>query len=391
MVGDQDGFDPVWVPRLHAAGADLDLVRTLDDGEFLDDFAARADALREAIRRERFALVIFDALLDHIPGGKDGSAVYNPKAVRQALLPLRRVIGQEGVAALGLLHPVKGGASSFRQLAAASHQFNAVSRSSLLLAVDPDDPTRRVLARWKGNHSAAPRTFEFSVVAEGFELAGRAFEMPKVAAAREGDRTVDELLQTPDAPVREELTGRLADALTDDVRPLAALARAVGRKPKDGSVRNALHALAAQGRAEQVITGKPRGWRRTGIPGLSSGSKGAVQGALGTLHLAPWPPPAETPARRRTPRSPHDRRCRTLHAGSRWPSRSAPSASAYPTRSATRSTNRRTDDHDDTNPEALALLQAIAERLGAEVVVLDDEHEDDDAAVAQAVTQPVVP
>jgi AAA domain len=190
VVGDEDGFEPIWVPRLHLAGADLDRVRTVDDGEHVDDLAASMGALRQAVREDEIRLVVFDALLDHVPGGDNGAAVYNPKNVRQALMPLRRVAGEEEIAALGLLHPIKGRAASFRDLIAGSHQFNAVSRSSLLLGVDPDADDRRVLVRGKGNHTAAPRSVEFTIVGEAFELNGHTFEMPKAANVREGNRTV---------------------------------------------------------------------------------------------------------------------------------------------------------------------------------------------------------
>src|SRR5581483_9648222 len=40
IIGDEDAFEPVWVPRLFAAGAKLEMLRTLDDGEALDDLAA---------------------------------------------------------------------------------------------------------------------------------------------------------------------------------------------------------------------------------------------------------------------------------------------------------------------------------------------------------------
>ena len=61
------------------------------------------------------------------------------------------------------MHPKKGEAVSFRNLVAASHQFNAVSRSSLLLAEHPDDDTRRVLARGKGNLTGPLPLLEFVI------------------------------------------------------------------------------------------------------------------------------------------------------------------------------------------------------------------------------------
>jgi AAA domain len=170
VIGDEDGFEPIWVPRLYAAGADLQLVRTLDDGEYLDDLAKRAKDLAATVKREQIGFVLLDAVLDHVSGGDAGQGVYNPKNVRQALLPLRRVAGEQDIAAVGLLHPIKGNVTSFRQLLAGSHQFNAISRSSLLLGEDPDDDSCRVLVRGKGNHSAAPRSFEFNIVAEVIDL-----------------------------------------------------------------------------------------------------------------------------------------------------------------------------------------------------------------------------
>ena len=258
IVGDEDSFEPIWVPRLWAAGADLTRLRTLDDGEYLDDFCAAQERLEDAIERDAIGLVVFDQLLDHVPGGSDGAAVYNPKHVRQALQPLRRVAANRDVATLGLLHPIKGNPRSFRELIAGSHQFNAVSRSSLLLGVDPENDTRRLLVRGKGNHSAAPRSFEFTLAAEVVELNNHTFEVPKVVDPREGDRTINDLLKPSAAPVREDLIAKLADLLTDEPQKRADLARSVDRDPKDGSVGNALNELRSRGIAEKV----KEGWKR---------------------------------------------------------------------------------------------------------------------------------
>ena len=259
IVGDEDAFEPIWVPRLYAAGADLTRVLTLDDGEYLDDFSTAALRLARAVERDEIGLVVFDQLLDHVPGGLTGEAVYNPKHVRQALVPLRRVSFDRNIAALGLLHPIKGNPRSFRDLIAGSHQFNAVSRSSLFLGVDPDGGEHdRILVRGKGNYSAAPRSLEFTIAAEAIELNRHTFEVPKVVNVVEGDRTIDDLLKPPSAPVRAELEERLEPLLTDEPQTLAALARAVERDPRDGSVRNALKALEARKIAEQV----KGGWKR---------------------------------------------------------------------------------------------------------------------------------
>jgi hypothetical protein len=257
VVGDEDGFEPIWVPRLFAAGADLSRVRTLDDGEYIDDLAARAEGLSAAIGRDGIGYVVLDQLLDHVPGGDAGQGVYNPKNVRQALLPLRRVVGEHGIAGTGLLHPIKGNVTSFRQLLAGSHQFNAVSRSSLLLGADPDDEARRVLVRGKGNHSAAPRSFEFNVAGAVVVLNDHTFEIPKAVECGDGDRTIADLLATPGSPVTDELVSKLAPLLTATPQTRAALAKAVDRDPKDGSVGNALKRLEEEKRALRTDQG---GW-----------------------------------------------------------------------------------------------------------------------------------
>ena len=262
VIGDEDAFEPVWVPRLEAANADLSMLRTLDDGEYLDGLGTRAEGLAETLEAEQIGFVLLDALLDHIPAGDNGQGVYNPKSVRQALLPLRRIAGERDIAALGLLHPINGNVTSFRQLLAGSHQFNAISRSSLLLGEDPEDDSTRVLVRGKGNHSAAPRSFEFKTAPSLVDLNGHTFEVPRIIGEHEGERTVRDLLEGgPKAPVREGLADQLEGLLTANVQSQAALARAVGRERTDGSVRRALLLLEEEGRASRGTLGKGQGWR----------------------------------------------------------------------------------------------------------------------------------
>jgi hypothetical protein len=217
----------------------------------------RAEDLGAAVERDEVGLVLLDALIDHIPGGADGSAVYNPKNIREMLVPVRRTAAETGVAVLGALHPIKGRPHNFRDLVGGSHQFNAVSRSSLLLAIDPEDERRRVLVRGKGNYSAAPRSFEFRIAACNFELAGHGFEQPLVTDGGEGERNVRELLAAagPDSPTRDALAQELFGELSDEPQGLGELARAVGRERTDGTVRRALQQLAKGGFAKKTAEG----------------------------------------------------------------------------------------------------------------------------------------
>ena len=129
FVADEDGFDSVWVPRLYAAGADLDLIDTLGEETELE-IPRDAELLRSWIEEHDYCLVFLDALLDALGAEVDD---WRSKSVRDAIRPLRRIARETQTTFLGSLHPNKGSRSSFRDLISGSHAFNAVSRSSLLL------------------------------------------------------------------------------------------------------------------------------------------------------------------------------------------------------------------------------------------------------------------
>ena len=70
-----------------------------------------------------------------------------------------------------------------------------MSRSSLLLAEHPDDETRRVLSRGKGNLSANPPAVEFSIEAHVFTANGHEFSVLRAAAFSTSDINVEELIE----------------------------------------------------------------------------------------------------------------------------------------------------------------------------------------------------
>ena len=163
VIGDEDTLNDTWTPRLHVAGADLARVFFQHVGDADIDFNDLGDIehLRGWVQRYGIRIVVFDALLDHIGGA--GVDEFKAKAVRAALRPLRRLAADEEIAVVGSMHPRKGRVLSFRDLVANSHQFNAASRSSLLLAPHPEDAELRVLALGKANHAGLVPTLEFRI------------------------------------------------------------------------------------------------------------------------------------------------------------------------------------------------------------------------------------
>jgi hypothetical protein len=205
IVGDEDALDDTWTPRLYAVEANWrrvffppqdigDLDVTTEDG---------LATLAGWVSEYGIAVVVFDALLDNL-----GSAdVYEPRQVRSALRPLRRFAADAGVAVLGSLHPRKGDALNFRDLVAGSHQFNAVSRSSLLIAEHPDDPRRRVVLRGKGNLSVLPDPLEFEIKSCTFQLNGTVFDQPIATDWETAEIELDDVLPRRSRESKQESAG----------------------------------------------------------------------------------------------------------------------------------------------------------------------------------------
>jgi hypothetical protein len=213
ILGDEDSFDGVWTPRLHAAGADLALVVQIErpDGGFV---SLREDhaKLRAAVTAEDIRVLFFDQLLDNLGVGVDD---WRNKAVRDALQPLRAIARALDIAAIGCLHPNKR-ADSFRQLVAGAPAFNAVSRSSLLLAEHPDDADRRVLVRGKGNLAATPQAVEFELTSHQFDANGHAFNVPRAVNFTTSGLTADDLIaQRPEMPAAGEARTTARDVIAE--------------------------------------------------------------------------------------------------------------------------------------------------------------------------------
>jgi hypothetical protein len=217
IVADEDSFNDVWTPRLHAVGADFAQIRHIEHPkEGYLNLAKDREALELAVDLDGFRVVYFDQLLDNLDALVDD---YNQKSVRHALRPLRRIGRDFNMAVLAGLHPNKR-AGSFRELVAGTVAFNAVSRSSLLLAAHPDDPDRRVLCRGKGNLSKAPSALDFEIESHRFEANSREFDVPRAADFQESALTVDDLIRQPAEPppageartaARELIAAALAD------------------------------------------------------------------------------------------------------------------------------------------------------------------------------------
>jgi len=195
ILGDEDSFDDLWAPRLHAAGADLDRVHLIErgDGNYVD-LAADRKYLTEEVRRHRIKVVFLDALLDNLPPGVD---VNDQRSVRDALRPFRTFARYRRIAVIGSLHPNKK-ASTPRALVANSVAFRAVARSVMYVMKDPDAEGRVVLLRGKGNLSTVPQARTFEIETATFKAHGREFSVSRAANFARSEWRIQDLMDATD-------------------------------------------------------------------------------------------------------------------------------------------------------------------------------------------------
>jgi hypothetical protein len=216
VIGDEDDWQNVWVPRLHAAGADLGYVLYIDSGPSGTlDIKKDATALLSFVKRHKIVLVYFDQLLDNLGVVN----TWKDKQVRDALAPIRPVVQAGEFAVLASLHPNKR-AGSFRQRLAGTPAFIALSRSSLLVAVHPQDNLRRIAVRPKGNYSVEPPAFEFVIEPFVFEVPPEPkrrrrieIEVSRIANIRETNLTAFDVLDAKPSRQREDSQAGIARAL----------------------------------------------------------------------------------------------------------------------------------------------------------------------------------
>ncbi len=157
-------------PRVELAGGDLERVHVvtmrrdgLDFGLLIPSDLA---ALREAAERTEAALVVVDPMMAHIPAEVDS---FKDQSTRLALAPLHRLAEDCDLTVLLVAHLNKRESASLLSRLGGSVAFHAAARSVVLVAEDPNDADRRVLAHDKANLSERAESLSFRL--EARELA----------------------------------------------------------------------------------------------------------------------------------------------------------------------------------------------------------------------------
>ncbi len=156
-------------PRLEAARADLSRVHLLSaiqtpEGERLPELPLDLPCLKEAISQNvapLASLVVIDPLMAFLGGDVNS---HRDQDIRRALAPLKKLAEDTGAAIVIVRHLNKaiGGDPLYR--GGGSIGIIGAARSGLLVAKDPEDETRRVLAMTKSNLAALMPALGFRIV-----------------------------------------------------------------------------------------------------------------------------------------------------------------------------------------------------------------------------------
>jgi hypothetical protein len=166
LLSAEDGLADTIRPRLDAAGADtgwivaLSTVAAGTKAERTISLTEDLDVIRQEMERVGAALVVVDPLMAFL-GIKTDS--HKDQDVRRALAPLAALAERARAAVLIVRHLNKAASNNALYRGGGSIGIIGAARSGLVVAKDPEDPERRILAANKHNLSRAAPSLAFRV------------------------------------------------------------------------------------------------------------------------------------------------------------------------------------------------------------------------------------
>jgi hypothetical protein len=166
LLSAEDGLADTIRPRLDAAGADTESIVALstvgEGGAAERTLCVPKDMhlIERAVGRVGAALVVVDPLMAFLGGTTDS---HKDQDVRRALAPLAALAERTRASVLIVRHLNKatGGKPLYR--GGGSIGIIGAARSGLVVAQDPEDPERRILAANKNNLSRAAQSLAFGL------------------------------------------------------------------------------------------------------------------------------------------------------------------------------------------------------------------------------------
>jgi AAA domain len=205
-------FEDSWkftiVPRLMAAGADLDRVYRAEvqviEGETVSlSLPADNELLEEAITGRQVALVVIDPLLSAISDVLD---THVNRQVRRALDPLARMADTTGAVIAGIAHFSKSSGTDASSLITGSGAFKDVARFIFAFAADETDGTH-VMTQTKNSLGISDLpSLKYRMIEAVVPTPSGDAKVGQFVFDGEADRTVRDILGTRNGEEQDEKT-----------------------------------------------------------------------------------------------------------------------------------------------------------------------------------------
>ncbi|WAL39573.1 AAA family ATPase [Brevibacterium sp. BRM-1] len=200
IVSVEDDWQTTVVPRLMAAGANLDRILKFDVETYVEDtgesFETKAvlpidvTQLREAIIEHDVRLVIFDPAASFIDG--DPNKVID---VRRAFEPISKLAQDLDLAVILIAHFGKGTGSVGDKLSG-SHAWRDLTRSYWAFATD-DETGKHYMTQEKSNYSKTKGTYEFELTGVPVPISGETVEVVAIGNITPSEVDVAEIINRP--------------------------------------------------------------------------------------------------------------------------------------------------------------------------------------------------
>jgi hypothetical protein len=205
----EDGLADTIVPRLKVVGADLSRILAIQsvsgkEGKPRFPTIEDVDAIAGACRKVEAKIVVIDPLMAHL---HERTNSFRDQDVRTALATLAEMAEKTDVAVLIVRHLNKsnGGQSIYR--GGGSIGIIGASRCAFLVAKDPENESRRVLAGIKNNLAPLPPSLTFTI--EGVKNSSR------LVWGGVSQHSADALLAIPSSAEERSVLDEAKDFLRD--------------------------------------------------------------------------------------------------------------------------------------------------------------------------------
>lgn len=294
IMGPEDDWDTIMVPRLIAAGADLDRVYSIAVQTVTDTLTLQRELrfpvdtveLEQAVEETGARLIIIDPAPALMSG--DMNKVQD---VRNAYGPLM-ALAQRRELSMTLINHFGKGAGTVTNKLSGSHAWRDVTRSYLAFAAD-EESGERVVTQDKNNYGTGTGSYKFTLESVDVPTDDGPTSVARVRFLGESDVTVAELISREHRDADDEDDRNAAQAfLLDYLRSQSGHEANAGDALKAGTAvgfsRDEMKKARSRCRDPRIVSEKSRefngGWVwRVEEEGATEGAVHPESGTLGTL------------------------------------------------------------------------------------------------------------